>query len=132
MAPDGRMTALLLDTHVLAWIGADDRRLSAPARGAIVDGGSALCASAVTAWEYADLVGRGRLPRNAPLAPLMAQLDLRVLPLPQDLWQRAAQLPDIHRDPIDRMLIAHTMALDATLITADATVRSYPGLRTLW
>ena len=46
--------------------------------------------------------------------------------MPQRIWQAVGRLPDIHRDPIDRMLIAHALAEGCTLATADANIRKYP------
>jgi PIN domain nuclease of toxin-antitoxin system len=40
-------------------------------------------------------------------------------------------LPDLHRDPVDRMLIGHAIAIGETIITSDATMRAYP-VKTLW
>ena len=41
-------------------------------------------------------------------------------------------LPDIHRDPADRIIIATAMEENAILVSADEDIRKYPGLRTLW
>lgn len=61
----------------------------------------------------------------------MDRLEAVVLPLPQEVWMLAEGLPDLHRDPIDRMLIAHAIHADLTLVTADEVIRRYP-VRTLW
>ena len=118
--------ALLLDTHILVWIANGDKRLSTAAFDAIMDPDNSLLLSAVNAWEYADLEQRGRFDGSGPLEPLLETLGVTTLDLPATVWTAAAELPDIHRDPIDRMMIAHAQALDVHLVSADKNVRKYP------
>ena len=122
---------LLIDTHALIWAVEGSRRLSAQARDALLDPANKLFASGVTAWEFADLRARRRLPALANLQVVIDLLSLTVLDVPSDLWKLADSLPDLHGDPTDRMLIAHASHSDLTLMTADATIRSSP-IRTLW
>jgi PIN domain nuclease of toxin-antitoxin system len=124
--------ALLLDTHVIVWLAAGYHRLSKRAIEAALDPDMPLVISAVTAWEYADLEQRGRFVGSGPLAPILEQLDIEVLDYPAALWPLAATLPPIHRDPVDRMLIAHALALEMPLVTADANIARYPGLDVVW
>ena len=122
---------LLIDTHVLAWIGDDDPRLSQKFLAHQPDPNNRLFVSAVTAYEYSDLLGRGRFPASVPLSRFQEKLGFDLLDFPADLWEIATKLPDIHRDPVDRMLIAHTIVLGLALVTADQTVPQYP-VKTLW
>lgn len=122
---------LLLDTHTLVWLSAGDARLSATARDAIVGDDAALAVSAVTAWEYADLERRGRFNGASGFQKLIDSFALTLLDYPADIWRLARSLPDLHRDPVDRMLIAHAIHQGLTLVTADATMRRYP-VKTLW
>jgi PIN domain nuclease of toxin-antitoxin system len=46
--------------------------------------------------------------------------------MPLDLWRRAADLPNIHGDPMDRMLIAHAVEIGATVVSADEKIHLYP------
>lgn len=123
---------LLIDTHALIWIGEGNPRFPQAVLARLVDPDVDILVSAVTAYEYADLLHRGRIPGSAHLAELQQQLLFTLLHYPADLWQLAAALPPIHRDPVDRMLIAHALALDVPLVTADAVIRSYPMIRCLW
>lgn len=122
--------ATLLDTHTLIWAVQGSPRLSRTAR-AIIEGPQPLLVSAVTAWEYADLRQRGRLPSPAAFAEVVRALAIELLDLPASLWTLADALPNIHGDPVDRMLIAHASHTGLTLLTADATIRSYP-ISTCW
>lgn len=58
-------------------------------------------------------------------------LEFEIVDFSADLWVMAAALPAIHRDPVDRMLIAHAMALNMVLVTGDRTIRRYP-VPSLW
>lgn len=123
--------ALLIDTHALIWIGEGNPRLPESVRARLFDPDAALFVSAVTAYEYADLQHRGRLPAAAGFAELQDQLLFEVLDFPADLWPVAATLPPIHGDPVDRMLIAHAISLDMELVSADKAIRQYP-VKTVW
>ena len=122
---------LIFDTHSLVWLATGDRRLSEAARAAISAPENGLYVSAVTAWEYADLEQRGRFPGSGPLDRLQDMLGFGLLDYPAALWHMAAELPLLHRDPVDRMLVAHARLLDFTILTADATIHRYP-VKTLW
>lgn len=123
--------ALLIDTHALIWIGEGNPKLSTRVADAISESSAEIFVSAVTAYEYADLHHRGRLPGAAALTILQDRMLFEILDFPADLWSLAATLPPIHRDPIDRMLVAHAIALGMTLVTADRAIRRYP-VETLW
>lgn len=121
----------MIDTHALVWTATAPSRLSEAARRALSDGAETLLVSAVTAYEYADLNRRGRFGVDLPLQAILDQFDARVVDFPAACWSIAAALPQLHFDPVDRMLVAHAIHDDHTLITADATIRRYP-VRTLW
>lgn len=123
--------ALLLDTHVLLWIGASDARLSQTAREAIASPGAELFVSSVTAYEYEDLRLRGRLGEPDPVSTIVERLDAAVLPYPAEAHRLIVLMPQLHRDPVDRMLVAHALHADMTIVTADRTIPRYP-VRTLW
>lgn len=122
---------MLVDTQALVWSAIGDPRLSAAANAAITSGTERLFVSAVTAYEFADLNQRGRFGIDLPLRMVLEQLEARVLDYPGAVWTIAESLPPIHFDPVDRMLVAHAIHADLTIITADAKMREYP-VRTLW
>ncbi len=122
---------LLLDTHVLIWIPTGDPRLSATAHRTMQDSNAALYASSVTAFELADLQKRGRVAMREPIETVAAPLGLTILDFPAEAWTVASRLPDLHRDPVDRMMIAHAIVGDFTLVTADKTIRRYP-VKSIW
>lgn len=127
---------LLLDTHLLLWAaGADAEAAGAgglpeAAERLILDPANVLVFSAASIWEVAIKSSLGRADFRAD-AHLLRRglLDNGYLELPISGTHAAAvgQLPPIHRDPIDRLLIAQATAEGLTLLTADAVVASYPG-----
>lgn len=123
--------ALLIDTHALIWVGEGNPRLPECVQARLSDPAEELFVSAVTAYEYADLQHRRRIPQEADFAGLQARLQFGTLDYPADLWRIAAALPAIHRDPVDRMLVAHALALEMPLVTADADIHRYP-IKTVW
>lgn len=127
----GANMAMLIDTQALAWLATGDPRLSRTAAEALLDESSQLLVSAVTAYEFADLNRRGRFDADLPLQSLLTRLDATIVDYPGSCWSLAASLPLLHRDPVDRMVIAHAIHSDLTLVTADTIMRRYP-VQTLW
>lgn len=123
--------ALILDTHTLIWFGSGNPKLTDRAKAAIEDADARLLISSVTAWEYCDLLQRGRIPEAADFSIVRDMLEPELVDFPASLWPLAMALPNIHHDPVDRMLAAHTLAGGWTLITADKALRQYP-IKTLW
>lgn len=126
---------LLLDTCAFLWIvgGAED--LSARAREAFVDPDNEVFLSAVSAWEIAIKHGLGKLPLPKPLAEFVptqrAAHGIEPLPLDEEAALHVTKLPDLHRDPFDRMLVAQALVGGLVLLTPDDPIRQYP-VRTLW
>lgn len=124
-------SALLLDTHVLVWLATGDPRLSARFVDALGSEDNKPLVSTITAWEYADLHARGRFPGAVGFSQILQSFVLEVVPLPVDVWRTAEHLPDIHRDPVDRMLVAHALLSDLPIATADRHIARYP-VETIW
>ena len=117
---------LLLDTQILVWMVNGDRRFRADWFDIVFDEASSLYVSVAVAFEYSDLQQRNRLPVSEPMSDLIERFDLLIEGFPGECWRLAAKLPLIHRDPVDRMLIAHAMHEGMALVTADANIRRYP------
>lgn len=131
---------IALDTHALIWWVAEPRRIPAKARRAIdaaLKGGESLAVSAISVWEVATLVERGRLTLSLDadtwLANVLALPMLTFHPVDNVIALRSVRLPGFpHRDPADRMIVATAMGINATLVTADARLRAYQPVATLW
>jgi len=126
---------LLLDTHALIWWLAGDQQLSAIARGAILDAENVVFVSAATGWEIATKFRIGRLPEAALLAADVADFvraqGFDELPITTRHGQVAGNLPRIHKDPFDRILVAQAITDDMTLVSKDTILRAY-GVALLW
>ncbi|WP_066521611.1 type II toxin-antitoxin system VapC family toxin [Sphingobium cloacae] len=121
---------LLLDTHLLLWAADDSRRLSKAARGLIADTGNSLMFSAASLWEITIKRGLGREDFEVdPHIFRRALLDngYDELAITSEHAVAVDGLPEIHRDPFDRILVAQATAEGITLLTSDATVAQYPG-----
>ena len=120
----------LLDTHVLLWWITDDSRLSGRAREFISDGQNELLFSAASGWEISIKahLGKIELP-EAPKRFLTEQLYRNaVVVLPVSLGHALGVygLPDHHRDPFARLLVAQCAAEGLPLISADRAFEGYP------
>ncbi|MBA2491395.1 MAG: type II toxin-antitoxin system VapC family toxin [Gammaproteobacteria bacterium] len=116
---------ILLDTHALIWMDADDPKLGVKARRVIQaawkDG--EVVVSVITFWECALLYSNNRI--RLPATPQDWRADLLAaglleLPLDGSIAILAAQLQGLHKDPADRFIAATAMRFEATLVTADA------------
>jgi len=138
---------ILLDTHALLWWADGDRqRLSAAALEAIdqeierasqPDGSPGLLVSAISCWEVAMLVQRGRLALSLDverwLTLVVSHPAVRLLPLEPAVAVAATRLPEpFHADPADRFLVTQARALAIALVSADSKIRSYGHVRSLW
>ncbi len=126
---------LLLDTHALLWWLLDDARLSAKARKAIADPAALIFISAASAWELSVKHALGKLPEAGPVLAefesLMEQAQFTELPITSRHARLAGELPGVHRDPFDRMLVAQSMTEQANLVTTDPQLKQL-GAVTLW
>jgi len=125
----------LLDTHVfLRWI-TDDPRLSSRTREIIADGANQIFLSAASGWEIAikAKLGRLRLPDD-PERFIPRQLELNaieVLPVQLSHALHVYELPEYHRDPFDRLLIAQAQLEKLPILTADSQICRYP-VEVIW
>jgi len=115
---------LLLDTHVFLWWRMDDPRLSSQARERIAHAGI-VYVSAASAWEASIKAGLGRLRLPEPFRAGVAGSGFLELPVRFSHAERAGALPQHHRDPFDRMLVAQAMEERLTLVSHDRWLRRY-------
>jgi len=125
----------LLDTHVFLWWNMDDPQLSSAAREIISDGRNELFFSAASAWEIAIKTARGKLllpePPERYVAKRMALHQLQPLPIQLSHALRVFELPDLHRDPFDRLLIVQSILEDLPILTQDENIQRY-SVKTIW
>ena len=119
---------VLLDSHAFLWALDDNDQLGANVRAALQSGREA-CLSSATVWELGIKAEIGRLSLPVPLRELVrrAVVDggVRVLDVTPEHALRASELPMLHKDPFDRMLIAQAMTERLTLATRDGRIEGY-------
>ena len=123
----------LLDTCALIWLGMGGGDLSANARRRI-SVASSLHYSSISAWELARLQKEGKvvIPNDPDgfIADLTEQYGMSAIPPVDEIMLRAADLPDFHKDPADRIIIATALVRDLTIVTGDGKFSQY-GVRTI-
>lgn len=121
---------LILDTHAALWWQADDPRLSEGARRAIATADIVWISSA-SAWEASIKVSNGKLRLREPMGVAIIADDFTELPVTLLHAESLEELPPIHGDPFDRMLIAQARVERATIVTHDRVFEKY-GVPVIW
>ncbi len=119
---------LLVDTHLLLWSVGASKKLPAEARDLITDPANVVLYSAASVWEIALKSSLGRAGFKVNMASLLrgfAAAGFTELPVTSAHAARVLSLPDLHRDPIDRMLIAQALTEPAILLTNDGQLAQY-------
>lgn len=124
------MRRLLLDTHALVWWASDHKRLATRAHAAIANPSNYVFVSAISAWEIAVKMAKGRIEAPNNLGAVVEEKGFAHLPLTFHHAEHAAQLPMHHRDPFDRFLIAQAQIEGLTIVTRDARIPLY-GVSTM-
>jgi PIN domain nuclease of toxin-antitoxin system len=119
------MNKLLLDTHVFLWWCGEDSALRGPARAAIAAPENLVYVSIASAWEIAIKEGLGRLRTPAPVDEALRANGFSELPITLAHARRVGSLPQHHRDPFDRMLIAQALIEGLVLVTRDRQAAAY-------
>ena len=124
---------VLLDTCALLALA--DGELPRGAAGALRKAPEAFV-SVVSPWEVAIKPAGGKLRLMEPpvrwFLGLTERYDLREVPLDAGIACAAAALPLLHRDPVDRVIVALAQAHGLTVLTSDENIRKYAGVKTLW
>ena len=115
---------LLLDSHVLLWWEAKDKRLGSSAANAIVTADEVFV-SAASVWEILIKRALGKLQFSGSLSSAVDGAGFLHLPITAKHAEEAAQLPQLHRDPFDRMLVAQARLEGCTLLTHDTRLSRY-------
>jgi PIN domain nuclease of toxin-antitoxin system len=121
---------VLLDTHLLIWLANDSDRLSARARAVVEDESNDLTFSTASIWEIAIKSSLKRA--EFILDPRLLRRELldngyEELPIASRHAVAILELPRLHGDPFDRLLVAQAIVEGLVLVTADELVARYPG-----
>lgn len=117
---------LLADTHVVLWYATDDPRLTAAAAQALEADAGETFVSAASLWEIAIKRSLGKLEAPEDL-PVRLTDELGFVPLAvtgEHAWA-VRNLPRLHGDPFDRLLVAQAQVERLTIVSADASLAEY-------
>ena len=128
---------ILLDSCVLLWLPLGTEKLPGGVLQAIRStprGQRWVCP--LSAYEIAIKAKRGKLglplPASTWFTRVCEERGLTPLPLTAEVCLAAAELPDIHRDPVDRLIVAQALQHGLRILTSDRTIPRYPGVEVLW
>lgn len=126
---------LLLDTHVFLWLDADETRVPESVRALCEDGVNEVYLSFASVWEVQIKVALGKLKPPAPPVDLAESYvrngTIAMLPIELGHIRTLGQLPRLHGDPFDRMLIAQARHEGLTIVSANKILCEYP-VEVLW
>lgn len=126
MPSSGEEISYLLDTNVLIWLDQQPERVPALAKVALAQSGSKLYVSAVSFWELAVKQGLGRFDKTMQIDRVLSTYNIAELAVTSRYTDTIRDLPQLHRDPFDRMLVAQAMVDGLVLVTADRKLAQYP------
>jgi len=119
---------ILLDTHTVLWFFEDDKRLSKAAIETICDEENNKYVSIATLWEVAIKYSLGKLKLEGGIENFINNVHengFLLLDIAPEHTQKIANLPYIHRDPFDRMLIAQAMLGNMPILSSDSEILKY-------
>ena len=119
---------LLLDTHIYLWWLQDHPKLPRSAKAKII-AASEVYISSASIWEASIKAGIGRL--DVDVNALVAEITgsgFQELPITAKHAAMVMQLPDIHQDPFDRILIAQAVCEPLRFLTRDKILTGYSEL----
>ena len=126
---------ILLDTCTFLWIITDDPKLSQQARKLFINPDNEVYLSVASTWEITIKYTLGKLPLPKPpekyIPSKRQQHNIDSLPLNEEATLYLTKLPDLHKDPFDRILICQAIVAGLIILTPDELITQYP-LRSMW
>ncbi len=120
----------LLDTHAFIWLDVASAKLSPKVRSLIANQENILFLSLVSVWEIQIKHQLGKLQLRLPLEEIIEEQQqanqIEILPITLSHILELGNLPDHHRDPFDRLLIAQSKVENIPLISRDSEIAKYP------
>jgi PIN domain nuclease of toxin-antitoxin system len=116
---------LLLDTHTLLWALESPTTLRAEAREAIENPRNPVLVSTASAWEIGVKTSVGKLRMPTDLVDQLRAKRFTPLPVTVEHGLRVGELPLLHKDPFDRLLVAQAQLEGLTIVTRDPRIAAY-------
>jgi PIN domain nuclease of toxin-antitoxin system len=120
----------LIDTHLLLWAASEPERLSAAAREIMTNEDFQLWFSVASIWEVVIKASLGRTDFEVDpnlFRRGLLESDFAELTITGTHVTAVADLPPLHKDPFDRILLAQARTEGLILVTGDAALARYPG-----
>lgn len=116
----------LLDTHIILWWLTDPKKIASKASKIIGDKENSVFVSSASLWEMAikKNLGRLTLPRN--IVEILQTEGFQIIPISHEEALGISDLPQIHQDPFDRILVMQAKLYNYVLITRDKNIMDYP------
>jgi len=125
----------LLDTSTLLWVIAEPERLSKGARAIWSNPHGLIAVSVISYWEIAIKAAKGILPIEDVATwwkrRALLYVDAEPIPVREEHIAELVLLPQVHKDPFDRMLIAQARVENMLLVTSDKQIQAY-DVRSVW
>jgi len=126
---------LLLDTHVLLWMHDEIENLSRTASDTLTSVENALYVSTASIWEIQTKFRSGKLKLTKPIDEILDEQisvnEIVILAVEREHAVNVVNLPLVHKDPFDRMLISQAIVEDMTIVTVDTRFKDY-DVKVLW
>jgi PIN domain nuclease of toxin-antitoxin system len=120
----------ILDTHAFIWMDTTPSRLSPVVVNYLSDPACIVYLSVISVWEMMIKSGSKKLTLSADVDQVVSDLrhrnGLEILTVEYAHVLAVGRLPNVHKDPFDRLLIAQAIAESATILTDDSLIRQYP------
>jgi PIN domain nuclease of toxin-antitoxin system len=127
---------LLLDTHVWIWLSIEDRKSLSTKASKALQSPSHKFISAISCWELAKLVEKGRIGFSIPtltwIQRSLHEHDIRVVELTAAIAVESTLLKGMHADPADQIIAATSRVTGMPLVTSDKRLRQLQGVETVW
>lgn len=116
---------LLLDTNAFLWALDDTSRLTEATRSLLANEQNDLFVSMASLWEIGIKVGLGKLTPRLDWEVYLPRMGATLLPIQMEHAREVSRLPQLHRDPFDRMLVAQARVENLILVTGDKHLAEY-------
>lgn len=116
----------LLDTHILLWWLTDPKLIIPKASKIISDKENTIFFSSASLWEMAIKKSLGRLILPSNIAEILQTEGFQIMPIGHEEALGVSDLPQLHQDPFDRMLVIQAKLHNCILITRDKHIMDYP------
>lgn len=116
----------LLDTHIILWWLTNPKQIAAKASKIIANKENNIFISTASLWEMAIKKGLGRLTLPINIVEILQTEGFQILPINHEEAMGIGDLPQIHQDPFDRMLVMQAKLYNCVLITRDKNIMDYP------